>query len=109
MSLAYGLTLLLVSSIFGAFSTLFFKISSDKKINFQNKYLIYAVFLAGISFILYVYSLKFAPLTFIYLTASVSYIWAILLAKVVLKEKINKLKIYGIMYIVLGIIILNFP
>ncbi len=107
MNNEFAITLILISSVIGAFSTLYFKMGSANPINLKNKKLGMAVLLGGISFIFYVYALKFAPLTFIYLTASVSYIWTVILAKVVLKEQMHGYKIAGILLIILGIITLN--
>lgn len=107
MNSELALLLIFISSIFGAFSTLFFKLGAAQKINLKNKKLIAAVVLAGFSFVFYIYALKQAPLTFIYLTASISYIWAIILAKVILKEEINKYKIIGMILLLTGIIILH--
>lgn len=107
MNSSAALTLILISSVIGAFSTLYFKIGSGFPINLKNTKLGLAVLLGGISFIFYVYALKFAPLTFIYLTASVSYIWTVLLAKMVLKENLNSLKLVGIFLILVGITVMN--
>jgi len=86
---------------------LFFKKGSAKAISITNINLIKAVSLSACSFTLYVYALQTAPLTFIYLTASVSYIWTILLARYALKEVINDYKKVGIFLIVFGIIVMN--
>ncbi len=102
-----ALILILISSIIGAFSTLNFKLGAAHKINLKNKNFIYAISLAAFSFLFYLYALKQAPLTFIYLTASISYIWAVVLGRYALKEKINQCKLAGIVTIVLGIIIMN--
>ncbi|MBI2151824.1 EamA family transporter [Candidatus Woesearchaeota archaeon] len=107
MNLKLALTLILISSIVGAFSTLLFKMGASYKINFENKRLLGAVFLSGISFVIYIYALKQAPLTFIYLTASVSYIWVVILARTILKEEINKLKFMGIVLVITGIILIQ--
>lgn len=107
MNSSAALTLILISSVIGAFSTLYFKIGSARPINLKNKELVFAVLLAMISFVFYVYALKFAPLTFIYLTASVSYIWTVLLAKLALKESLHPLKIAGIVLIILGVTTMN--
>lgn len=107
MGMVAALSLLFISSVFGAFSTLFFKMSSKGKISPFNKQLVGAVTLAGISFLFYMYALKQAPLTFLYLIASVNYIWAVLLARFVLKETIGKSKIAGVCLIILGIIIMQ--
>lgn len=109
MSLVTGLFFLLISSIIGAFSTLLFKTGSRFKISIRNNHLIGAVVLAAFSFVFYILALQQAPLTFIYLTASISYIWAIILAKSILKEKINRNKIIGVSLIIIGIVVLNFP
>ena len=107
MNSSVALTLILISSVIGAFSTLYFKIGSAHPINLKNKKLGLAVLLGGVSFIFYVYALKFAPLTFIYLTASVSYIWTVLLAKIALKENLNPMKLVGIFLILIGITVMN--
>jgi len=109
MNLVLGLGFLFIASIFGAFSTLSFKLGSAHKINLKNKHLILAVILAVFSFYFYVSSLKHAPLIYIYLMSSVSYIWAVILAKNVLKEKITRNKIFGVIYIILGMVLMNLP
>lgn len=109
MNLPLAVTFIFVSSIFGAFSTLLFKMGSLLRINLKNKKMIGAVLLAGVSFFFYLRALQQAPLTFIYLTASISYIWAIILARLVLHERITKYKIIGISLICLGIISLYVP
>ncbi|MEW5896135.1 MAG: EamA family transporter [Nanoarchaeota archaeon] len=106
MNIILALIFIFISSVFGAFSTLMFKLGAAFKVNFRNKKLIWAVTLAGVSFLFYIYALKQAPLTFIYLIASISYLWAIILAKVFLKEKISKFKIIGICLIFLGIFVI---
>src|SRR3989338_6990741 len=107
MNVTMALILIFIFSFFGSFSTLLFKMGAGLPINFKNYKLGGAVFLAGFSFLFYLYALKQAPLTFIYLTASISYVWAILLAKYVLKEEINKPKIIGVVLLFIGIIILH--
>lgn len=107
MNYTLAITFILISSVFGAFGTLYFKLGASYKINFKNIKLMWAVGLSSVSFLFYIYALKQAPLTFIYLTASVSYIWSIVLAKYVLKENINKYKIIGIIFLLVGITALN--
>ena len=102
-----AITFILISSVFGAFSTLYFKKGAMGAISIKNGKLRMAVILAAISFVFYLYALKQASLTFIYLTASVSYIWTVLLAKFVLKEKFNGSKMAGILFIFIGIIVLQ--
>ena len=103
MNLSLALLLILISSIFGAFSTLFFKMGSGIKINLHNKKIILAVLLAGCSLLFYVSALKYGTLTFIYIISSASYLWNLILAKLVLKEVINKYKLMGITLILLGV------
>lgn len=109
MNISLAILFIFISSIFGAFSTLFFKLGASQRINLKNKKLIYAIALAAISFVVYVYALQQAPLTFIYLTGSISYLWVIILARFILQEKINRHKLIGMSLIIMGIIILNFP
>ncbi len=107
MSSQIAIVLILISSVFGAFSTLYFKKGAAGSISIKNKKLVLAVLLAAVSFVFYLYALKQATLTFIYLTASVSYIWTVLLAKFILKERFNTSKIIGILFIFIGIIVLQ--
>ncbi len=107
MNLTLALLFILISSIIGSFSTLFFKLGAGKPINLNNSNLGWAVLLASFSFLFYIYALKQAPLMFIYLTASVSYVWAILIAKIFLKEKINKYKVIGLILLLIGIVFLQ--
>ena len=102
-----ALILIIVSSIFGSVGLLQFKIASAKKINFKNKHLHFAVILNAISLILYIFALKLAALTIVYLATSISYVWAVLLGKFVLHEKVNQFKIVGVIMIILGIVIMN--
>lgn len=107
MNITLALLFILISSLFGAFSTLFFKLGAVCKINFQNKKLLFAIVLAAFSFLFYIYALKQAPLTFIYLTASISYVWVVILAKVVLKEKVSRNKLIGIGFLFVGIVVMH--
>ena len=107
MNISLAILFITISSVFGAFSTLYFKLGAAQKINLKNKKLGSAIILAGFSFIFYVYALKQAPLTVVYLTGSVSYIWVIILAKTILKERLNYLKLIGIGLIITGVVIMN--
>lgn len=102
-----ALILILISSIFGSVGLLYFKLAANNKLNFKNKYLYLAVILNAISLIIYIFALKMASLTIIYLATSISYVWAVLLGKFVLKENVNQHKIVGILMIILGIVIMN--
>jgi drug/metabolite transporter (DMT)-like permease len=107
MTLVYmvGITLI------GAFGSFFLKRGSDKLQNtlvsfFFNSNLLVGIGFYVISTALYIVLLKKVDLSLLYPLTSLSYVWVIILAKIMLKEHISKSKIFGTALIVCGIIIL---
>lgn len=115
MSKILAVGLVIIATLFGAPAALFFKkgttnfsIRSIKLfISSINKMLILGFILFIADFIVYIYALKQAPLSFVFPIASVTYIWIVLLSCIFLKEKLNKYKLIGIALIVGGVIILS--
>lgn len=112
MTQLWAIGLVLAAAILGAFGQLNLKIGSDNlslKIRdlLRNRYLFIGVILYGISAVIFIVSLKGGELTVLYPLIATSYIWAILLAKKVLNEKINIYKWFGVAMIILGVILIN--
>ena len=99
-----GLLLALFGSIFGALSMLFLKISMLKKKLMKNLILIALIF--GIGLIFGVLALRFGNLSIIYPITSLVYVWTVILSKYVLKEDVKLKEVLGVIFIILGIILI---
>jgi len=101
---------IVVATIIGAIGQIVFKRASKdlkKSIKFLiNPYLITGVILYFLSTALLIFLLQFEKLTILYPLTSLNYIWVLILANRVFKEKINKYKSGGIILIILGIILI---
>ena len=108
MTQLWAIGLVLIAAILGALGQLNFKLGSDKlslKIRdlLRNRYLFIGIILYGISTIMFITALKGGELSVLYPIVATSYIWAILLAKKVLNEKINVYKWAGVAMIIFGV------
>ncbi len=104
------LPLMIVACIIGAFGALYMKKSAAnftlkwKKLfsNLKNKNLMIGLFLYAASTVLFVILLKHNKLMFLYPMTSLTYIFAIILSKMILNERITKYKIIAVILIILG-------
>jgi len=108
MTQLWAMGLVIAAAILGALGQLNFKLGSDNlslKIRdlLRNRYLFIGVILYGISTVMFIVSLKGGELSVLYPLVATSYIWAILLAKKFLNEKINIYKWAGVAMIILGV------
>jgi len=94
-------SLVLLSSVLGAFGQIAFKMSTKKLISLA---LIVGLFLYGIGTVLFIALLKFNELTILYPLTSMSHIWVLLLANKYFGERINRYKVIGIVLIIIGIV-----
>jgi len=97
----------LLASITGAFGALFLKkgahgLTLRRPVNFK---IIGGGFLYAFATVFFVLGLKDAPLSFFYPFTSLLYIFAALLGFFVLRERVNRYKVFGICCIVVGIIL----
>lgn len=90
-------------SILGAVGQLSFKTGIDA-LNWQK--LALGLFLYGLATILYVFCLRFVPLSIGYPIIALSYIWVMILSSVFLHESITVSKVLGSFVIVGGIILI---
>ena len=96
------------ATFMGAFGSLLLKIGSDKfKFNIieliKNIPLIAGLGLYVLASILFIFALKFAELSYLYPFVSLSYVWSCLLSIKYLNERMDKLKWFGIMLIIVGV------
>jgi drug/metabolite transporter (DMT)-like permease len=70
-----------------------------------NKYLVLAVFLYVSSAIATIIVLPLGELSVLYPLVATNFIWVTLIAKIKLKEKINKWKIMGVGLILIGVVL----
>lgn len=97
-----------ISSILGASGSFFFKKSTiNLKFNFKallkNKFLFLGFVCFGLSTFVYLFGLFLSKLTILYPISSLSYVWSLFIGHFLLGEKITKLKIYGIIFILAGV------
>ena len=68
-----------------------------------NHYLLIGLLVHFVSFILFISSLKFGSLSYIYPIMASGYLWVNLLAIIFLKEVVSKLEWVGLFFIIMGI------
>lgn len=88
--------------ILGALGVFLLKKGTRKKI--INKYTITGISLYMIGSVIFVITLKYAPVSVLYPITGSTYIWSFILAKKYLNENIDKNKIIGLATIILGIV-----
>ena len=98
-----GIILMLVSSLLVCFGQLFWKLSVDG----NNILLLLGFGLYGIGALVMMYAYKFGSLSVLQPMLSMNYIFSIILASTVLKEKITLLSLLGILIIVSGVILIG--
>jgi len=103
----------LISTVLGAFGSLFLK-KGSKKFNLnifeqiKNTHLILGIILFFFSILFYVFALRAERLSLIYPLTSFTYIWVALISIKFLGEKMNKYKWIGIVLIMLGIFLVGY-
>ncbi|MFC6648854.1 EamA family transporter [Paenibacillus rhizoplanae] len=95
--------LLIVMTILGSLGSVFFKSFTVKK---QYSLLFFGLSLYGGGALLNIYLLKKLPYTLIVPANALTFFWTILLAKIFFKETIGLLKISGLIFILLGLLLL---
>ncbi|MNC04357.1 4-amino-4-deoxy-L-arabinose-phosphoundecaprenol flippase subunit ArnE [compost metagenome] len=101
--------LILCMTLFGAMGGLFFKRSSNFSIGI-NKLFITNLFIGGcfylIGALLNIIVLKELPYMVVYPLTSVTYIWTMIIAKFFLNERISFKRIAGVVFIIVGAVLL---
>lgn len=99
---SYYLIILLIMTLSGAMGGVFFK----KYANKNKKYLFLGLFFYATGALLNIALLKVLPYTLVFLGNSLTYVWALLLANIIFKEKIGMYKVIGIIFISAGLLTL---
>jgi drug/metabolite transporter (DMT)-like permease len=101
-----------IASLIGSFGALFLKTGAAKlnrglRYLFLNGQLALGVALFVASSLAYVVGIRHGELSVLYPLVSLGYIWALLWAALFLKEPITRNKVYGLLLIVLGIVLIG--
>ena len=113
VKLAVGIMLVALATLIGSWGALFFKRCSGNGgssfLNiFRKKELYLGSLLYGASAFVFVFALTFGELSVLYPVASLSYVWICLLSIFFLQEKMNDLKWFGIIMIMIGVVLIGF-
>ncbi|WP_106765969.1 EamA family transporter [Paenibacillus faecalis] len=95
--------LLILMTLFGSLGSVFFKgYTSQKKLLL----LFFGFASYGIGALLNIYLLKELPYTLVMPANALTFLWALLFAKVIFKESIGMIKIAGVVFIISGLLLL---
>lgn len=109
-NLLLGMSLVALATLIGSVGALFFKYVSEQKnivTLFGKPFLYLGLFFYGISALVFVSALKFGDLSSLYPVAGLSYVWISLLSIKFLNEKMNDLKWFGIILIMVGVVLIG--
>ena len=98
--------ILITFTIMGSVGGYFFKRAADSKSLKDlifNKFLYIGGSLYFLSALLNIYVLKYMDYTVVLPLTSITYIWTLFISKKLLNEKIGRLKIGGVVFIILGV------
>jgi uncharacterized membrane protein len=109
----FAVIVVLLSQVLAALGAFFLKKGSNNlhrniKSFIFNKFLLFGLIIYAISAAMFIPALKYGELSVLYPLVSTTYIWATLLSVVYLKEKLNKFKIIGFIFIMLGVALIGF-
>jgi drug/metabolite transporter (DMT)-like permease len=102
-----------IASFVGSFGALFLKTGAAKlnlglRYLFLNGRLLLGVALFVASSLAYVVGIRHGELSVLYPLVSLGYIWALLWSVLFLKERLTRNKVFGLLLIVLGIVLIGF-
>ncbi|MBD3252464.1 EamA family transporter [Candidatus Pacearchaeota archaeon] len=97
-----AIILVIISTFIGALGNFFLKKFTHKKICFKNPFLYFGIIFLGITALIYLIALSMGSLNVLYPLNSFVYIWINLISWKYLKEDLNIYKWAGILFIILG-------
>lgn len=107
--IVYYLALFFMTGM-GALGALFLKKASDKK-SLLNMIKTYSLYLGGglyfVSSLINIWVLKYLDYSLVLPLTSFTYIWTMCLSAFILKEKVTKGKIIGLVFILIGSILIS--
>ena len=102
--------IVLIANFFGAIGVLLLKLGSK---NFQfnlsiikHYSLIFGFIISISAAAVFIFMLKYGELSILYSLSSTTYLWITLFSKVFLKESVPKLRVVGIVGIIIGIVLI---
>ena len=102
--------LVILMTILGAFGAYYFKTANTKSDQLigviKSKTLYIGILFYLLGALLNIYVLKYLPYNIVLPTTSITYIWSMLIAHKFLGEHITKRQIYGLIFIIAGVILL---
>lgn len=104
------IVLILVMTLLGSFGGFFFKKSSGGSSVvdiIKNKYLYIGGVLYVLGALVNIWVLKYIPYSVVLPVTSITYVWSMLSARLLLKEKITKKKLIGIVSILIGAVLIG--
>jgi len=104
----WAIGLVISASLVGSFGPILLKKASAKKLSnisslISNYYLLGGVSLYALGTLLFIPALKGGDLSVLYLFVALTYIWVSLLSVKFLGEKMNSIKWFGILFIIIGV------
>lgn len=103
--------LLLIMTLLGSLGGYFFKKATTEISNLKSLILCKFLYMGGIlyfiSALLNIFLLKYLPYALVLPLTSITYIWTLLLSNKLLKERINTNKKIGIIFIIVGAILIS--
>ena len=103
--------------LFGAIAQILFKVGISQvhrnslfeifRQMVKNSYLITGILLYGMSFILWLFALRYLDISFMYPLLSLAYIAVVLMSVVFLKEEVHPTRWIGVLLIVIGAILVG--
>ena len=108
----WAVGLVLLGTIVGAFGPILLKRGSNAfglsiYALLRNYNVLFGIFLYGISSLIFIPALRGGDLSVLYPFVSVNYIWVSLLSVKFLNEKMNSLKWFGILLIIVGVSVIG--
>lgn len=109
MSKTTQIVIVLFCSLLGSLGQIFFKLGSNYfKFNLslvKNYHIIIGIFLYIIAALLFIYTLRFGEVSILYPVIAMSYVWVLILAKIILHENVEVINFVGAGFILLGVYI----
>lgn len=101
---------LIIMTLIGAFAALFLKKASNSKdikaLAFNSNFYIGGS-LYFFSALINIFVLKFLPYSVVLPLTSITYIWTMIISYFILKEKVSRKQIIGVVFIILGAVALT--
>jgi uncharacterized membrane protein len=111
MEIIFILGFMIISTWFGALGAFLIKKSLNRFTNifsiFKNKLIYLSFILFGFGFLIYLFLLKASDVSYLFPITSLTYVWSTFLSIKFLHEKLNFRKVFGILLIIIGIIVMS--